>query len=88
MARSYVLRKQPGGTLLPSAHAVDREFRVISALHGSAVPGGTAAVLLCSDPAVIGTMFYLMELRRRPHLLGSDAARHDARRSARRSTTR
>jgi aminoglycoside phosphotransferase (APT) family kinase protein len=56
----YVLRKKPAGTLLPSAHAVDREFRVISALHGSAVPVARP-LCLCTDVSVIGTMFYLME---------------------------
>jgi aminoglycoside phosphotransferase (APT) family kinase protein len=56
----YVLRKKPAGSLLPSAHAVDREFRVISALHGSPVPVARP-LCLCTDPAVIGTMFYLME---------------------------
>ncbi|HSY45494.1 MAG TPA: phosphotransferase [Steroidobacteraceae bacterium] len=55
-----VLRKQPSGALLPSAHAIDREFRVISALHGSAVPVARP-LCLCSDASVIGTMFYLME---------------------------
>ncbi len=55
-----VLRKQPSGALLPSAHAIDREFRVISALHGSAVPVARP-LCLCSDATVIGTMFYLME---------------------------
>ena len=56
----YVLRKKPAGALLPSAHAVDREFRVISALHGSEVPVARP-LCLCTDPGVIGTMFYLME---------------------------
>lgn len=56
----YVLRKKPAGALLRSAHAVDREFRVISALHGSVVPVARP-VCLCSDERVIGTMFYLME---------------------------
>ena len=55
-----VLRKKPAGALLPSAHAVDREFRVISALHGSEVPVARP-LCLCTDPGVIGTMFYLME---------------------------
>jgi aminoglycoside phosphotransferase (APT) family kinase protein len=55
----YVLRKKPAGTLLPSAHAVDREFRVISALHGSGVPVARP-LCLCTDASVIGTMFYLM----------------------------
>ena len=56
----WVLRKKPAGELLPSAHAVDREFRVISALHGGGVPVARP-ICLCEDPAVIGTMFYVME---------------------------
>lgn len=55
----YVMRKQPPGTLLPSAHAVDREFRVISALWQTAVPVARPYVL-CQDPGVIGTDFYIM----------------------------
>ncbi len=55
----YVLRKKPPGTLLPSAHAVDREFRVLRALAGSDVPVPEVLVL-CEDPAIIGTAFYLM----------------------------
>jgi aminoglycoside phosphotransferase (APT) family kinase protein len=55
----YVLRRKPAGVLLPSAHAVDREFRVISALHGSTVPVARP-LCLCSDESVIGTMFYVM----------------------------
>ena len=55
----YVLRRKPAGVLLPSAHAVDREFRVISALHASAVPV-PQPFFLCTDDAVIGTMFYVM----------------------------
>ena len=60
-AKSYVLRRKPPGQLLPSAHAVDREYRVISALAGSDVPVPRAYVL-CTDEAVIGSMFYVMEL--------------------------
>ena len=56
----YVLRKKPPGTLLPSAHAVDREYRVQAALAGSAVPVAPMR-LLCADDAVIGTMFYVMD---------------------------
>ncbi len=56
----YVLRKKPPGTLLPSAHAVDREYAVQSALAGTAVPVATMR-LLCRDESVIGTMFYLMD---------------------------
>jgi aminoglycoside phosphotransferase (APT) family kinase protein len=55
-----VLRKQPPGELLPSAHAVDREYRVISALAGSAVPV-PPAVLFCDDRSIVGTPFYLMQ---------------------------
>jgi len=55
----YVLRRKPAGQLLPSAHAVDREFRVISALHGSDVPVARP-YCLCTDESVIGTMFYVM----------------------------
>ncbi len=58
--RAYVLRKKPPGALLPSAHAVDREYRVIKALAGSAVPVPRVH-LLCSDDAVIGQMFYVMD---------------------------
>ena len=57
---SYVLRKKPPGDLLPSAHAVDREFRVISALAETVVPvPGT--YFLCEDETIIGQMFYVME---------------------------
>lgn len=56
----YVLRKQPPGKLLPSAHAIDREYRVMGALAGSAVPVPTM-VVYCADPDVIGTPFYVME---------------------------
>ncbi len=56
----YVLRKKPPGKLLPSAHAVDREFRVISALWETGVPVAKPYVL-CQDPSVIGTDFYLMD---------------------------
>lgn len=56
----YVLRRKPPGQLLASAHAVDREFRVLTALHGSAVPVARP-LHLCTDESVIGSMFYLME---------------------------
>ncbi|RYY93942.1 MAG: phosphotransferase family protein [Comamonadaceae bacterium] len=59
-AREYVLRKRPAGNLLPSAHQVDREFRVIRALAGSGVPV-PAAHFLCEDPAVLGQSFFLMD---------------------------
>ena len=56
----YVLRCKPPGVLLPSAHAIDREYRVMQALAGSAVPVPRVRVL-CEDESVIGTAFYLME---------------------------
>jgi len=58
--RRYVLRRKPPGKLLPSAHAVDREFRVMSALAGTGVPVAKMHAL-CEDDAVIGTAFYVME---------------------------
>ena len=58
--RHFVLRRKPPGVLLASAHAVDREFRVISALQDTEVPV-PGAVALCEDDDVIGSMFYLME---------------------------
>ena len=59
--RSYVLRRKPFGPLLPSAHAVDREFRVISALHAAGFPVARAFGL-CEDDSVIGSTFYVMEM--------------------------
>lgn len=59
-SQQYVLRRKPPGVLLPSAHAVDREFKVISALAGTDVPVAKAHAL-CQDPEVIGTDFYLMD---------------------------
>jgi aminoglycoside phosphotransferase (APT) family kinase protein len=58
--RQYVLRRKPPGKLLPSAHAVDREYRVITALAGSGVPV-PKTYALCEDAEVIGTAFYIME---------------------------
>jgi aminoglycoside phosphotransferase (APT) family kinase protein len=58
--RKYVLRRKPPGKLLPSAHAVDREYRVISALAGSEVPVPRTWAL-CEDDSVIGTMFFIMD---------------------------
>jgi len=56
---SYVLRKQPEGALLPSAHAVDREYRVMRALADTGVPV-PRTYCYCDDPAVIGTPFFIM----------------------------
>jgi len=56
----YVLRRKPPGKLLESAHAVDREFRIIGALYAAGFPVPRPCVL-CEDDGVIGTMFYVME---------------------------
>jgi aminoglycoside phosphotransferase (APT) family kinase protein len=58
--RAYVLRRKPPGKLLPSAHAIDREFRVISALHGQRFPVA-AALAYCADESIAGTAFYVMD---------------------------
>ena len=57
--REYVLRKKPPGKLLPSAHAVEREYRVIKALSQTDVPV-PEPIILCEDESVIGTAFYVM----------------------------
>ena len=59
--QSYVLRRKPFGKLLPSAHAVDREFRVISALYPTGFPVARPYGL-CMDDGVIGAAFYIMEM--------------------------
>jgi len=56
----YVLRRKPPGKLLPSAHAVDREYKVLSALHSVGFPVARP-LILCDDDSVVGTMFYLMD---------------------------
>src|SRR5499427_7727280 len=81
-ARAYVLRRKPPGKLLPSAHAVDREFRVISALHPQGFPVA-APVVYCDDPAVVGTAFYVMGFVEgrvfwEPHMPGSTPAERTA----------
>jgi aminoglycoside phosphotransferase (APT) family kinase protein len=58
--KKYVLRRKPPGKLLPSAHAVEREFKVISALHPTGFPVARPLVL-CEDESVIGTAFYVMD---------------------------
>ncbi|MDP9900933.1 phosphotransferase [Variovorax ginsengisoli] len=78
----YVLRKQPDGDLLPSAHAIDREYRVIAALAGSEVPVARA-LGYCSDASVLGTPFYVMAFVEGrvlwdPALPGSDSAERTA----------
>jgi aminoglycoside phosphotransferase (APT) family kinase protein len=58
--REYVLRKKPRGKLLPSAHAVEREYRILKTLKHTNVPvPGT--YLFCTDESVIGTPFYIMD---------------------------
>jgi aminoglycoside phosphotransferase (APT) family kinase protein len=59
-ATSYVMRRKPPGKLLPSAHAVDREFRVISALAAQGFPVAKP-LLYCEDESVAGTAFYIMD---------------------------
>ena len=58
--KKFVLRKKPPGKLLPSAHLVEREYRILRALPGTDVPV-PAARLLCEDAAIIGTSFYVMD---------------------------
>ncbi len=59
--RSYVLRRQPFGKLLPSAHAVDREYTVMAALHPTGFPV-PKPYGLCEDPALLGSKFFVMAL--------------------------
>jgi aminoglycoside phosphotransferase (APT) family kinase protein len=75
--RDYVLRKKPSGQLLPSAHAVDREYRVMTALAGSLPVPRT--LTMCDDSRVIGTPFFVMScvegrVFRQPHLPGVSAS--------------
>ncbi len=56
----YALRRKPPGKLLPSAHAIEREYRVMSALHSSDVPV-PRTYALCNDDTMIGTPFFIME---------------------------
>jgi aminoglycoside phosphotransferase (APT) family kinase protein len=57
--RRYALRRKPPGKLLPSAHAIDREYRVISALHAQGFPVAEP-IIYCADETVTGTAFFLM----------------------------
>lgn len=67
----YVLRRKPFGKLLPSAHAVDREYRLLAALHPLDFPV-PRPLALCGEPDVIGSIFYVMELARgRPYANGA-----------------
>lgn len=58
--KKYVLRRKPPGKLLPSAHAVEREYKVMTALHGAGFPA-PKTYALCEDPDVIGTSFFIMD---------------------------
>jgi aminoglycoside phosphotransferase (APT) family kinase protein len=78
----YVLRRKPPGKLLPSAHAVDREYRVIGALAAQGFPVAQP-ILYCGDESVVGTAFYLMgfvdgRVFWEPHMPGSDPAERAA----------
>jgi aminoglycoside phosphotransferase (APT) family kinase protein len=80
--REYVLRRKPPGKLLPSAHAVDREYRIITALAGTDVPV-PRTYACCPDESVIGTPFYIMDcvhgrIFRDPLLPGCDRAERAA----------
>jgi aminoglycoside phosphotransferase (APT) family kinase protein len=67
----YVMRRKPFGKLLPSAHAVDREYRLLSALHPLDFPV-PEPLALCDEPEVIGAIFYVMEMAKgRPYADGS-----------------
>ncbi|MBI1341103.1 phosphotransferase [bacterium] len=59
--QKYVLRRKPPGKLLPSAHAVDREYRILAALHPLGFPVARPYAL-CEDESIIGTMFYVMDM--------------------------
>ncbi len=81
-ARRYVLRRKPPGKLLPSAHAVDREYRVIRALHAQHFPVAEPLVF-CADDSVAGTPFYIMSFADgrvfwEPQMPGSDATERAA----------
>jgi aminoglycoside phosphotransferase (APT) family kinase protein len=80
--RRYVLRRKPPGKLLPSAHAVDREYRVISALYGQRFPVAEP-ILYCADESIVGTAFFLMSYVQgrvfwEPQMPGSDQAERAA----------
>lgn len=81
-ARRYVLRRKPPGKLLPSAHAVDREFKIIAALHAQGFPV-PEALHYCADESIAGTAFYVMShadgrLFWEPHMPDSNPAERAA----------
>src|SRR5690349_2871551 len=59
-AGDYVMRKKPPGKLLPRAHLVEREYRIIKALENTDVPVPRARILV-EDPSIIGTGFFVMD---------------------------
>ncbi len=59
-AQHFIVRRKPSGALLPSAHAIEREYRVMAALAATAVPV-PRMVALCADAAILGTPFFVME---------------------------
>jgi aminoglycoside phosphotransferase (APT) family kinase protein len=80
--RRYVLRRKPPGKLLPSAHAVDREYRVIRALHAQGFPVAEP-LCFCADESVAGTAFYVMSFAEgrvfwEPQMPGSNPAERAA----------
>ncbi len=80
--RRYVLRRKPPGKLLPSAHAVDREYRVMRALHAQRFPVAEP-VLYCADETIVGTAFFLMAYVEgrvfwEPQMPGADPAERSA----------
>ncbi len=81
-ARAYVLRRKPPGKLLPSAHAVDREYRVIRALYAQNFPVAEP-LAFCADDSVAGTAFYVMSFADgrvfwEPQMPGSNPAERTA----------
>jgi aminoglycoside phosphotransferase (APT) family kinase protein len=81
-SRKYVLRRKPPGKLLPSAHAVDREFKVISALSAQSFPVAEPLVY-CADETIAGTPFYVMSFSDgrvfwEPQMPGSNPAERTA----------
>jgi aminoglycoside phosphotransferase (APT) family kinase protein len=80
--RRYVLRRKPPGKLLPSAHAVDREYRVTGALAAQGFPVARP-LLYCEDASIVGTPFYLMDYVEgrvfwEPHMPGIESAERTA----------
>lgn len=59
-ARRFVLRRKPPGKLIPNAHAIDREYRVVSALHGAGFPV-PRPYHYCADESIVGTEFYVVD---------------------------